>query len=83
MQDDEGDLFLDLEGIFTNEPWGMHDYLIGICMQDGTYHHWWSHDDMSHFEQVLDWISSRRQQFPSLHVYCYGHYEAGLANIGL
>ncbi|CAJ1460986.1 unnamed protein product [Effrenium voratum] len=74
-EDDEGDLFLDLEGIFTNEPWGMHDYLIGICMQDGTYHHWWSHDDMSHFEQVLDWISSRRQQFPSLHVYCYGHYE--------
>ena len=77
-EDNQGDLFLDLES--SPLPWGNQlKYLIGIWCRDGEFLTWWSHtleDEQKNFEAVLDFILKRRSQFEGMHVYCYGHFEA-------
>ncbi|CAK9093260.1 unnamed protein product [Durusdinium trenchii] len=79
-EDDGGDLFLDLEGMaLFKDPYFLN-YLIGISLRDGSYLEWWSHrleDEAQSFQKVLDYVFNRRKEYPDMHVYCYGHYEAG------
>jgi uncharacterized protein len=74
------DVFFDLEG----DPYvpGGLEYLFGAEFANETgewvYHAWWGHDpaeEKRSFEQFIDFVTLRRRDDPSLHVYHYAHYE--------
>jgi uncharacterized protein len=79
-------VYIDLEGFPLIE--GGLEYLWGACCQasepaappaaDLQYRDWWAHDTQQEqqvFEAFVDWVSSRWQADPSMHIYHYGHYE--------
>jgi predicted RecB family nuclease len=76
-----GDLFLDLEGDPFVQDNGL-EYLFGLLeVGEGAarYHGYWSKthaEEKRAFEAVVDRIFERRQRFPDLHVFHFGHREA-------
>lgn len=77
----DGDIFFDIEG----DPFvGEHgfEYLFGYSYrgEDGepSYVGDWALDregEKAMFERFVDFVSERRQPYPDLHIYHFGHYE--------
>lgn len=78
---DPGDVFYDIEGHPYAAPGGGLDYLHGIEYLDNNTNKFdgkWAHtehDERRVFEELIDFITQRRQQHPGMHVYHYAHYE--------
>jgi uncharacterized protein len=76
-----GDVFLDLEGDpFVGE--GGSEYLLGTITVNGLneidYRARWAlgpEEERAAFEALLDELTERWEQYPSLHVYHFGAYE--------
>ena len=75
-----GDLFFDMEG----DPWALDgglEYLFGVVDNvDGTpeYRTFWGHDrggEQRAFEDFIDFVMARLEQYPDAHVYHYAAYE--------
>lgn len=71
-----GDVFLDLEA----DPYAGDGltYLFGVALPDGSYVRWWADDALQQkraFEEVVDFIDSRRREHPSMHIYHYSPAE--------
>ncbi|HSM13678.1 MAG TPA: TM0106 family RecB-like putative nuclease, partial [Thermoanaerobaculia bacterium] len=72
-----GDLFFDIEA----DPYAfVHglEYLFGYCDARGDFESIWALDPVQEkdaFERFVDLVGERRERFPDLHVYHYGHYE--------
>ena len=77
---DEGDIFFDFEGDpFHQEgtQWGL-DYLFGLVEADETFRTFWAHDLAEEKQALVDflhYVSERRREHPSLHIYHYASYE--------
>jgi len=76
-----GDVWFDMEGDpFAEPPQGL-EYLFGaITFETGTdsFTDFWAHNPAEEklaFENFVDWIEIRRQQYPDMHVYHYASYE--------
>jgi predicted RecB family nuclease len=75
-----GDLFFDMEGTALGRDESL-EYLFGVVeIADGgpRYHSWWGHDardERRAFEQFIDFVMTRLDADPSLHIYHYGDYE--------
>ena len=75
----EGDMFFDMEGdpLFD----GGLEYLFGIVtVEDGEerFHAFWAHDreeEKQAFQDAIDFMVERLQQFPDAHIYHYASYE--------
>ena len=75
---DEGDVYLDFEG----DPWAQdgagREYLAGIWTRQGEFVDLWAHDFAEEGRlttELVDWLTARWQQYPSMHVYHYAPYE--------
>ena len=82
---DRGDLFLDLEG----DPYAFDDgveYLFGVMDTEEEFRAFWSFDpdqsgditlagEKRAFEQLMDFLTDRLDEFPEMHVYHYASYE--------
>ncbi|GAB3071846.1 TM0106 family RecB-like putative nuclease [Intrasporangium mesophilum] len=75
---DEGDVYLDFEG----DPWAQggagREYLAGIWTRQGEFVDFWAHDFAEEGRlttDLVDWLTARWQQHPSMHVYHYAPYE--------
>ncbi len=75
---DEGDVYLDFEG----DPWAQggagREYLAGIWTRQGEFVDFWAHDFPEEGRlttDLVDWLTERWQQHPSMHVYHYAPYE--------
>ncbi|MEX2284819.1 MAG: TM0106 family RecB-like putative nuclease [Gemmatimonadota bacterium] len=72
-----GDLFFDLE----SDPYALTlgiEYLFGFADVTGDYTGWWALDRAAErrvFERFIDFIMTRLQQYPDLHIYHYAPYE--------
>ena len=76
-----GDIFFDLEG----DPFvGEHglEYLFGYAFSDEngqpTYRHEWAFTraaEKQAFENFVDFVIARREEYPGLHIYHYAPYE--------
>jgi uncharacterized protein len=77
----EGDVWLDLEGHPFYEPARGLEYLFGWCYREDAetrYEVVWGLDregEKAAFERFVDWVETRRRDFPHLHVYHYAGYE--------
>ena len=81
-----GDLFFDMEGDPFAEEDGL-EYLFGVWDPselggDGraTFHTWWAHsreEEKAAFEGFIDFVMSKWQADPQMHVYHYAAYERG------
>jgi predicted RecB family nuclease len=84
----DGDLFFDIEGARHFSEDGKEfalQYLFGIVDTADTdergaprYTQFWAFDragEKRAFEELIDFITSRRAERPGLHVYHYNHYE--------
>lgn len=80
-----GDLFFDFEGDpMYAEPqpggaqrWGL-DYLFGWCDANGEFDMLWAHthdQEARALERFLEFVATRRREYPDLHVYHYASYE--------
>lgn len=77
----DGDIFFDIEGDpFIGE--GGFEYLFGYSYRDadGTpqYVAHWAFDQQGEkalFESFMDFVTTRRQAFPGMHIYHYAPYE--------
>ena len=76
----DGDIFLDFEGDpFVGE--GGLEYLLGYQYHDAgqwKYAALWALDrpqEKAAFEQFIDFVINRLDQYPDLHIYHYGAYE--------
>jgi uncharacterized protein len=76
---DAGDLFFDMEGNPLED--GGLEYLFGVWYQESggwCFKPFWAHDRAEErvaFEQFMDFVSARRRQFPTAHIYHYASYE--------
>jgi predicted RecB family nuclease len=76
-----GDLVFDLEGHPFFEPARGLEYLFGILLLDGDeprYQAFWAHDrdgEQAAFENLVDLIHTRLEQYPDLHVYHFSGSE--------
>jgi len=83
-----GDLFFDIEGARYYSEDGKEfglQYLFGVVDTADTdqtgrprYHQLWCFDRQGEkraFEELIDFITERRERNPGLHVYHYNHYE--------
>ena len=78
-----GDIFLDLEGDPFVGRSGL-EYLIGYLTTDETgqeeYGALWGFTaaaEKRNFEDFVDWVMARWEQYPDLHIYHYAPYEPG------
>ncbi|MGB7238581.1 MAG: TM0106 family RecB-like putative nuclease [Rhodococcus sp. (in: high G+C Gram-positive bacteria)] len=79
---DPGDIFFDFEGDplwaeAGSSEWGL-EYLFGVLETDRTFHPFWAHDraqERHALEAFLDYVVTRRREFPGMHVYHYAAYE--------
>lgn len=79
---DPGDVFFDFEGDplwaeAGSSEWGL-EYLFGVLETDRTFHPFWAHDraqERQALEAFLDYVVTRRREFPGMHVYHYAAYE--------
>jgi uncharacterized protein len=79
-----GDVYLDFEGnpYFGGDEGGGLEYLTGFATLDAAgkprYSALWAlgrGDEKRAFEQFIDFVLARRQEFPKLHIYHYAPYE--------
>jgi len=79
---DDGDVFLDFEGHpFWNADVGLF-FLFGLIERDGSgqwrFKTFWAHDQAEEAQATQDlvtYLTERRQRFPHMHVYHYNHTE--------
>jgi len=77
---DPGDIFFDFEGDPLHQEgteWGL-DYLFGLVETDETFRAFWAHDlaqEKQALVDFLEYVTERRRQYPSLHIYHYASYE--------
>jgi len=79
---DPGDVFLDFEGHpFWRPDTGLF-FLLGLIERDSAgewvYRSWWAHDREQEAQKVaelVDYLTQRWAQFPSMHAYHYNHTE--------
>jgi len=79
---DTGDVFLDFEGHpFWRPDTGLF-FLLGLIERNGAgewvYRTWWAHDREQEAQKVaelVDYLTQRRAEFPSMHAYHYNHTE--------
>lgn len=79
----EGDVFFDIESdAFVGEQ-GL-EYLFGYSYVDGIgamqYEQDWAFDrerEKTCFERFIDFATTRRTEFPNMHIYHFGGYESG------
>jgi uncharacterized protein len=75
----DGDIFFDMEGdpLYRSDR-GL-EYLWGYYLPlEGQYHDIWAtdpNDERRAFEQFVDAVMARLQDYPDLHIYHYGSYE--------
>ncbi len=76
---DAGDIFFDIEGDPMYKPDHGLEYLWGFTMPaEAEYRDFWARSDTEEritFENVVDFLTERRQQYPDMHVYHYAPYE--------
>ncbi|SDC86293.1 TM0106 family RecB-like putative nuclease [Paraburkholderia lycopersici] len=78
-QPDAGDMFFDMEGN-PLESGGL-EYLFGVWevdRQPGSFRTFWAHDraqEKRAFEQFIDYVDARLDQYPDAHIYHYAPYE--------
>jgi RNase_H superfamily/AAA domain len=80
-----GDIFVDLEGdrfAGEEETGGGQEYLFGFVSANGggelRYQKRWAFtaaEEKAGFEWLVDEIMRRREKFPEMHLYHFGHYE--------
>jgi predicted RecB family nuclease len=80
-----GDIFVDLEGdrfAGDEETGGGQEYLFGFVSANGGselhYEKRWAFtaaEEKAGFEWLVDEIMRRREKFPEMHLYHFGHYE--------
>ncbi len=76
---DAGDMFFDMEGDPLED--GGLEYLFGVWFLDGgswAFREFWAHSraqERTAFEDFIDFVTRRREQFPGAHVYHYASYE--------
>ena len=73
-----GDLFFDFEGNPFWDKDGSLEYLWGILDVDGAFTPLHAHDhdtERQAFEQFIDLVHARLDEYPDLHVYHYAAYE--------
>jgi predicted RecB family nuclease len=76
---DEGDIFFDMEGDPLEE--GGLEYLFGVYYiedNEPVFKEFWAHnrqEEREAFESFMDFVSSRLQKYPRMHIYHYAHYE--------
>lgn len=74
-----GDVYFDMEGYPLVD--GGLEYLFGASTAgqgEADYIDWWGHDvagERRAFEGFVRWVTARRRQDPSMHVYHYAAYE--------
>lgn len=81
--DHPADVFFDMEG-YPLVPGGL-EYLFGVCTRNGQpglwdFTDWWAHDreqEKRAFEGFVDWVFTRWQTNPGMHIYHYAAYEVG------
>lgn len=81
--DHPADVFFDMEG-YPLVPGGL-EYLFGVCTRNGQpglwdFTDWWAHDreqEKRAFEGFVDWVFTRWQPNPGMHIYHYAAYEVG------
>ena len=77
---DPGDIFFDFEGDPLHQEgteWGL-DYLFGLVETNETFRAFWAHDlaqEKQALVDFLEYVTERRRQYPSLHIYHYASYE--------
>jgi len=79
--DHPADVFFDMEG-YPLMAGGL-EYLFGVCTRMGQEHSfdfedWWAHtrqEERLAFEGFMDWVFSRWQSNPGMHIYHYAPYE--------
>ena len=75
-----GDVFFDMEGDAIGREQTL-EYLFGAVEVAGgvpRYHHWLGHtveEERRAFEGFIDWVTSRLEAHPDMHVYHYADYE--------
>lgn len=75
----EGDIFFDMEGDPLYDD-GL-EYLFGVVTQEGDeerFQPFWAHDrgaEKVAFQQTIDFMTARLQQYPDAHIYHYASYE--------
>ena len=80
-QRSRGDIILDLEGHPFFEPARGLTFLFGIIILDEDrprYRPFWAHDfagERRAFEEFIDFVHARLNEYPDFHVYHYGAYE--------
>jgi predicted RecB family nuclease len=78
----EGDIFFDIEGDPVYSPQGSLEYLFGFHYVDAgenRYTAFWARDrsgERKAFEDALDFITTRIEEYPNAFVYHYASYEA-------
>jgi predicted RecB family nuclease len=80
-----GDIFIDLEGdrfAGDEDTGGGQEYLFGFVSADGglelRYDKRWAFtaaEEKAGFEWLVDEVIRRRDRFPEMHLYHFGHYE--------
>ncbi|MEP7153950.1 MAG: TM0106 family RecB-like putative nuclease, partial [Nitrospira sp.] len=79
--DHSSDVFFDMEG-YPLVAGGL-EYLFGACTRNGQpgsweFRDWWAHDreeEKGAFEGFVDWVFTRWQGNPGMHIYHYAAYE--------
>jgi uncharacterized protein len=79
---DDGDVFLDFEGHPFWTPREGLFFLFGLTVQtvpgQWDYRTWWANDrdeESEAFRSLIDFLASRREAYPGMHVYHYNHTE--------
>lgn len=79
---DDGDVFLDFEGHPFWRPEAELFFLFGLIERSAegewTFREFWAHDvagESAATKQLVDYLASRRAEFPGMHVYHYNHTE--------
>ena len=74
------DVYFDIEGYPLADRGGL-EYLFGVTYEEEDrlcFKDWWAHNDVmekSSFEDFMDWVYSRWQADPKMHIYHYAPYE--------
>jgi predicted RecB family nuclease len=79
--DHPADVFFDMEG-YPLVVGGL-EYLFGVCTRSGQpdsfdFMDWWAHtseEEQLAFEGFVDWVFTRWQSHPGMHIYHYAPYE--------
>jgi uncharacterized protein len=79
--DHPADIFFDMEG-YPLIAGGL-EYLFGVCTRNGqpdsyAFTDWWAHtreEEQLAFEGFTDWVFTRWQSNPGMHIYHYAPYE--------